>query len=78
MALTKFFVVFCGLFLLVGVVSTLAGSGTAAWADGLGTTARFNNPRGVAVASNGAVIVADTLINMIRMISSAGELLFFC
>ena len=55
-----------------GVVSTLAGFGTATWADGLGTAARFNNPNGVSVDSNGAVYVGDTGNNRIRMVSSSG------
>jgi hypothetical protein len=56
-----------------GVVSTLAGSGSAAQWDGEGVAAAFNFPAGVSVDSNGAVFVADTLNNRIRMISSAGE-----
>ena len=55
-----------------GVVSTLAGSGTADWADGLGTAASFNSPRDVSMDSNGAVYVADSGIHRIRMISSSG------
>ena len=38
---------------LLGVVSTLAGSGACAYADGSGTRASFNNPVGVSVDSNG-------------------------
>ena len=55
-----------------GVVSTLAGSGTAAWADGLGTAANFYNPSGVSVDSNGAVYVADQGNHQIRKVSSLG------
>ena len=54
-------------------MSTLAGSGTAAWVDGVGTAARFNNPFGVCVDANGAVFVADALNNRIRKITSSGE-----
>ena len=55
-----------------GVVSTLAGSGTAAWADGLGTAASFYFPYGVSVDSNGAVYVADYGNQRIRKVSSSG------
>jgi sugar lactone lactonase YvrE len=42
-----------------GVVSTLAGSGSPGSTDGPGTSARFNNPSGVAVDAGGTVYVAD-------------------
>ena len=42
-----------------GVVSTLAGSGTGGHRDGTGTSAQFNNPRGVAVDTSGNLYVAD-------------------
>ena len=42
------------------VVSTLAGSGDAAFADATGTAALFDSPDGVAVDSSGNVVyVAD-------------------
>ena len=44
----------------VGVVSTLAGSGAAAFSDGTGTGASFNEPGGLAVRSNGNLVVADS------------------
>ena len=52
----------------LGVVTTLAGSGSASFADGTGTGASFSNPRGVAVTSTGDVVVADTFNNRIRLI----------
>ena len=52
-----------------GVVTTLAGNGTAAFADGAGTsTARFSSPGGVAVTSVGDIVVADTSNHRIRLI----------
>lgn len=56
-----------------GVVSTFAGSGVAAFADGTGSLAKFANPNGVAVDANGNVYVADTNNHKIRKITSAGE-----
>ena len=58
-----------------GMVSTLAGSGSNAWADGLGTAASFYHPSGVSVDSNGAVYVADASNQRIRMVSSSGCIL---
>lgn len=53
-------------------VSTLAGDGTAGFADGQGASARFNNPQGVAVAPSGVVYVADTGNHRIRRIATGG------
>ena len=55
-----------------GVVTTLAGSGTTDWADGVGTAASFYNPGGVSVDSNGAVYVADEFSNKIRKLTFPG------
>ena len=56
-----------------GAVTTLAGSaGFAGSADGTGTSARFKNPEGIAVDSNGSVYVADFGNATIRKITSAG------
>lgn len=51
------------------VVSTLAGSGAAGFADGTGTAAQFNSPFGVAVDSSGNVYVADTQSHRIRVVT---------
>jgi DNA-binding beta-propeller fold protein YncE len=55
-----------------GVVTTLAGSGTAGSTNGTGTTASFWSPQGVAVDASGNVYVADKGNNMIRKITPAG------
>ena len=44
---------------LSGAVSTLAGTGTAGFADGAMTGAMFNHPQGLAIASNGDLYVTD-------------------
>jgi hypothetical protein len=52
-----------------GTVTTLAGSGTAAFADGTGAAAKFNFPSGVAVIpSSGLVVVGDYDNNRIRLV----------
>jgi uncharacterized repeat protein (TIGR02543 family) len=55
-----------------GMVSTLAGSGTAGYLDRSNTEAQFNYPRGVAVDSTGNVYVADTDNHRIRKIAPNG------
>ena len=55
-----------------GVVSTLAGSGTAGNSEGTETAASFNFPFGIALDSSGNIYVADTQNNKIRKITSAG------
>jgi len=56
-----------------GTVSTVAGSGTAGYVDGPAGTAQFNGPVGLAVSRDGDIYVADTYNDVIRMITTAGE-----
>ena len=53
-------------------VTTLAGS-TAGFEEGTGTEAQFNQPRGVAVDTDGNVYVADYGNHRIRKITADGE-----
>lgn len=55
-----------------GVVTTLAGNGTAAYADGTGSAASFNSPYGISVDSHGYVYVCDTGNCRVRKISPSG------
>ena len=55
-----------------GVVTTLAGSGTAGSTDGTGTAASFHSPRGIALGPGGIMYVADTTGNRIRAVTPAG------
>jgi len=55
-----------------GEVSTLAGlAGSGGRADGIGSAARFNGPRGITFDGAGNVYVADTHNNAIRKITVA-------
>jgi len=56
-----------------GVVSTLAGTpGVSGHVDGVGSSALFNQPQGVAVDQSGNVYVADTQNYTIRKIAVTG------
>jgi sugar lactone lactonase YvrE len=55
-----------------GVVSTLAGS-TIGFSNGSSSSAKFNNPSGVAVDGQGNVYVADFVNHKIRKINPNGE-----
>ncbi len=51
-----------------GEVSTLAGDGVAGFADGAAQSARFDTPIGIAVGTDGAVYVADSHNDRIRVV----------
>ena len=58
-----------------GQVSTIAGAGTPGYADGDRTTALFDTPSGVAVATDGSIIVADTGNDRLRKITPEGNVI---
>ena len=53
-------------------VSTVAGDGTAAVVDGVGTWARFNRPTGICADADGVLYVADSGGQRIRRIDASG------
>lgn len=54
---------------LDGVVTTIAGSGKQGFRNGDGAAAAFNSPAAIAIAADGALLVADSGNNVIRRIS---------
>jgi len=61
-----------------GVVTTLAGFyGSLGWDDGVGPTARFAYPFGVAVDASGNTYVADRTNHTIRKVTPAGHVTTF-
>lgn len=57
-----------------GSVITLAGNGTAGFADDAGAVARFNNPVDVELdTATGMLFVADRLNHLIRRVTPSGE-----
>ena len=53
---------------IVGVVTSLAGSGTGSSIDGIGTVAGFNMPSGIVFVAPGSAYVADFYSQAIRLI----------
>ncbi|HWS70465.1 MAG TPA: NHL repeat-containing protein, partial [Thermoanaerobaculia bacterium] len=61
-----------------GVVTTFAGSGSPAYANGNGVAASFNGPEGVVVDfGTGSVYVADSNNHIIRKITSTGDVTLY-
>lgn len=59
------------------VVTTFAGAAASGLVDATGTSARFNQPNGVAIDSAGNLYIADTGNHCIRKITSAGVVTVF-
>ncbi len=53
-------------------IDTMAGSGSATYADGTGANASFYYPYGIAADASGNAYVADTYNNRIRKVTPAG------
>lgn len=59
-----------------GVMSTVAGNGTAGYSGdgGAATSAQLNKPKGVAVDSSGNIYIADTDNHVIRKVNTSGNI----
>ncbi len=55
-----------------GVVTTIAGNGTAGYLDATGSAARFNRPAGLVLDGNNNIFLCDAINNCIRKITPAG------
>ncbi|WP_051638328.1 IPT/TIG domain-containing protein [Maribacter sp. Hel_I_7] len=60
-----------------GEISRIAGDGTSGYVDGNGTSAKFSYPKDIAVDSNGNLYVTDNGNNVIRKISTSGDVSTF-
>lgn len=65
---------------LDGTVTTLCGSTSSqkGYANGQGSEARFDFPRGITVAEDGTVYVSDRGTNTIRKVTPKGEVTLLC
>ena len=57
---------------LIGVVVTIAGSGSTAFVDGVGTNAGFFHPCGLFLTTTGDLFITDSSHHAIRKMNSAG------
>jgi uncharacterized protein (TIGR03437 family) len=62
-----------------GTINTIAGSGTAGYAgDGAAATkAELSDPTGIALDSSGNLYIADSTNNVVRMVSTGGNITTF-
>lgn len=60
-----------------GEVTTVAGTNSIGFANGVGAAARFSQPNGVAVDKANNLYVADEMNNVIRKITPAGNVTIF-
>jgi sugar lactone lactonase YvrE len=60
-----------------GNITTVAGTGVAGYSgdSGLATSARLNDPRGVAVSSQGDIYISDTGNNVVRRVDHATQVI---
>ena len=54
------------------VVTTLAGSGTYGYADGVGTAAKFSNPSSITIDAYDNIYLAESITHSIRKITPSG------